>query len=96
MKIKINVREDSMGCLYLTPVKQSYIDQIIEYLKEFNVDSNGSVLMQADYDVESFYEDCNARQRKDIQSGWGATMLFDAWTFLTWIGYDANEGLELR
>ena len=96
MNIKINVREDSMGCLYLTPVKQSYIDQIIEYLKEFNVDSDGSVFIQSDYDVEGFYEDCNARQRKDIQSGWGATMLFDAWTFLTWIGYDANEGLELR
>ena len=40
MNIKINVREDSIGCLYLTPVKQSYIDQIIEYLKEFNVDYN--------------------------------------------------------
>lgn len=96
MNIKIRVKEDSMGCLHLTPVKQSYIDQIIDYLKEFKVDSDGSVFMQSDYDIESFYNDCNARQRKDIQSGWGATMLFDAWTFLTWIGWDVNEGLELK
>lgn len=96
MNIKINVREDSMGCLYLTPIKQSYIDQIIEYLKEFNVEADGSVLIQSDYDVESFYEDCTYRQRKDIQSGWGANMLFDAWTFLNYIGWDACEGLELK
>jgi len=96
MKIKIRVKEDSMGCLTLTPIKQSYIDQIIEYLKDFNIDADGSVFMQSDYDIESFYDDCNARQRKDIQSGWGATMLFDAWTFLTMIGWDANEGLELK
>jgi hypothetical protein len=96
MKIKIHAKEDLMGCLTLTPIKQSYIDQIIEYLKEFNVDSDGSVFMQSDYDIESFYNDCSARQRKDIQSGWGATMLFDAWTFLTMIGWDANEGVELK
>lgn len=82
--------------LTLNARKQSYIDQIIDYLKEFKVDSDGSVFMQSDYDIESFYNDCNARQRKDIQSGWGATMLFDAWTFLTWIGWDVNEGLELK
>jgi hypothetical protein len=96
MNIKIKAREDSMGCLTLTPVKQSYIDQIIEYLKEFNVDSDGSVFIQSDYDIESFYNDCNARQKELIQSGWGSTMLFDAWTFLTMIGYDASEGLELK
>jgi len=96
MNIKINVREDNMGCLYLTPVKKSYIDQIIEYLKEFNVDSDGSVLIQSDYEVESFYEDCTYSQKRDIQSGWGATMLFDAWTFLNYIGWDACEGLELK
>ena len=96
MNIKINAREDSMGCLTLTPSKQSYIDQIIEYLKEFNVDSDGSVFIQSDYDIESFYNDCNSRQRKDIQSSWGSTMLFDAWTFLTMIGWDANEGLQLK
>jgi len=96
MNIKINVREDSMGCLYLTPVKQSYIDQIIEYLKEFNVDSDGSVLIQSDYEVESFYEDCTYRQKRDIQSGWGANMLFDAWTFLNYVGWDACESLELK
>lgn len=96
MNIKIRVKEDSMGCLTLTPVRQSYIDQIIEYLKEFNVDSDGSVFIQSDYDIESFYNDCNARQRKDIQSGWGSTMLFDSWTFLTMIGYDANEGLQFK
>ena len=96
MRIKINVHEDRLGCLTLTPIKQSYIDQITEYLKQFNVDSDGSVFMQSEDDIESFYYDCNARQRKDIQSGWGATMLFDAWTFLTWIGWDANEGLELK
>ena len=96
MNIKINARKDSMGCLTLTPIKQSYIDQIIDYLKEFNVDSDGSVFMQSDYDIESFYSDCNARQRKDIQSGWGSTMLFDSWNFLTMIGYDANEGLQLK
>jgi len=96
MNIKINAREDSMGCLTLTPIKQSYIDQIIEYLKEFNVDSDGSVFIQSDYDIESFYNDCNSRQRKDIQSGWGSTMLFDNWTFLTMIGWDASEGLELK
>ena len=96
MNIKINAREDRYGWLTLTPIKQSYIDQIIEYLKEFNVDSNGSVFIQSDYDIESFYNDCNSRQRKDIQSGWGSTMLFDSWTFLTMIGYDASEGLELK
>ena len=96
MNIKIRVKEDSMGCLTLTPIKQSYIDQIIEYLKEFKVDSDGSVFMQWDYDIESFYDDCNARQRRDIKSGWGATMLFDAWTFLNTIGWDANEGLQLK
>jgi len=96
MNIKINAREDSMGCLTLTPIKQSYIDQIIEYLKEFNVDSDGSVFLQFESDIEYFYNDCNARQREIIQSGWGYTMLFDAWTFLTMIGYDANEGLELK
>ena len=96
MNIKINAREDSMGCLTLTPIKQSYIDQIIEYLKEFNVDSDGSVFIQSDYDIESFYNDCNSRQRKDIQSGWGSTMLFDDCTFLTMIGWDASEGLELK
>jgi len=96
MNIKIKVQEDRHGCLTLTPIKKSYIDQIIEYLKEFNVDSDGSVFMQSDYDVEGFYNDCNARQRKDIQNGWGATMLFDAWTFLTMIGWDANEGLQLK
>lgn len=85
-----------MGCLHLTPIKQSYIDQIIEYLKEFNIDSDGSVFMASDYDIESFYNDCNPQQRKLIQAGWGATMLFDAWTFLTMIGWDANEGLELK
>lgn len=95
MNIKINVQEDSMGCLTLTPIKQSYIDQIIEYLKEFNVDSDGSVFLQFDYDIKSFYNDCNARQRKDIQNGWGCNMLFDSWTFLTMIGHDANVGLEL-
>ena len=96
MNIKINAREDRYGWLHLTPIKQSYIDQIIEYLKEFNVDSNGSVFIQSDYDIESFYNDCNSRQRKDIQSGWGSTMLFDDWTFLTMIGWDASEGLELK
>ncbi len=95
MKIKINVTQDDMGMLYLRPVKQSYIDQIITYLKEFNVDSDGSVLIQNDYEVESFLDDCTSTQKKDIENGWGATMLFDAWTFLTWIGWDANEGLEL-
>ena len=81
MKIKIRVTEDSMGCLHLTQIKESYIDQIIEYLKDWKVDSDGSVLIQSDYDVESFYEDCSYRQRKDIKSGWGATMLFDAGRF---------------
>lgn len=85
-----------MGCLHLTPLKQSYSDQIIEYLKEFNVDSDGSVFIQYDYDIVSFYEDCSYRQRKDIRSGWGATMLFDAWTFLNYIGWDACESLELK
>lgn len=94
--IKIRVREDSMGCLHLTPIKESYIDQIINYLKEFNVESDGSAFIQSDYDVESFYEDCNYRQKRDIQSGWGATMLFDAWTFLNYIGWDACESLELK
>ena len=94
--IKIRVREDSMGCLHLTPIKESYINQIIDYLKEFNVDSDGSAFIQSDYDVESFYEDCNYRQKREIQSGWGATMLFDAWTFLNYIGWDACEGLELK
>lgn len=96
MKIKINVSQDGMGMLYLRPIKQSYIDQIIEYLRDFNVDSDGSVLIQSDYDVESFLDDCNSNQKKDIENGWGCNMLFDAWTFLTWIGWDANEGLELR
>ena len=96
MNIKINVIEDSMGCLYLTPVKQSYIDQIIEYLKEFNVDSDGSVLIQSDYEVECFYENCNFNQRRNIQQGWGATMLFDDWVFLNYVGWDACEGLELK
>ena len=96
MNIKVNVREDSMGCLHLNPIKESYINQIINYLKEFNVKSDGSVLIQSDYDVESFYEDCSYRQRKDIQSGWGATMLLDAWTFLNYIGWDACDSLELK
>ena len=95
MNIKINVREDSMGCLYLTPIKQSYIDQIIEYLKEFNVESDGSVLIQNDYEVESFLDECNSTQKKDIENGWGCNMLFDAWTFLNYVGWDACEGLEL-
>ena len=96
MNIKIHARETIFGSLTLTPIKQSYIDQIIEYLKEFNVDSDGSVFIQSDYDIESFYNDCNQRQRKAIESGWGSTMLFDSWTFLTMIGYDANEGLQLK
>lgn len=96
MNIKIRVNEDSMGCLTLTPIRQTYVDQIIEYLKEFKVDSDGSVFMQSDCDIESFYNDCNARQKQDIQSGWGTVMLFDAWTFLTMIGWDANVGLELK
>jgi len=94
--IKIKVYEDRMGFLHLEPVKQSYIDQIINYLKEFNVESDGSVLIQSDYDIESFYEDCSYRQKRDIQSGWGATMLFDAWTFLNYVGWDACEDLELK
>mgnify|MGYP005996660517 FL=1 len=96
MNIKINVSQDNMGMLYLKPVKQSYIDQIINYLKEFNVDSDGSVLIQNDYEVETFLDECNSTQKKDIENGWGCNMLFDAWTFLTWIGWDANEGLELK
>ena len=95
MNIKINVSQDGMGMLYLRPIKQSYIDQIINYLKEFNVDSDGSVLIQNDYEVETFLDECNSSQKQDIENGWGCNMLFDAWTFLTWIGYDANEGLEL-
>ena len=31
MNIKINVSQDGMGMLYLRPVKQSYIDQIINF-----------------------------------------------------------------
>ena len=96
MNIKINVSQDNMGMLYLRPVKQSYIDQIINYLKGFNVESDGSVLIQNDYEVESFLDECNSRQKKDIENGWGCNMLFDTWTFLTWIGFDANEGLKLR
>jgi len=38
MNIKIRVNEDSMGCLTLTPIRQTYVDQIIEYLKELEVD----------------------------------------------------------
>ena len=96
MNIKIRVNEDNMGCLTLTPIKQSYSDQIVQYLKEFNVDSDGSVFVQSDCDIESFYNDCNASQRRDIKSGWGSIMLFDAWTFLTMIGYDANDCLQLK
>jgi len=52
--------------------------------------------MQSNCDIESFFDDCNARQKKDIQSGWGTIILFDAWTFLTMIGWDANVGLQLK
>lgn len=96
MNIKIRVNEDSMGCLTLTPVRQSYIEQIKEYLKDFGIDSDGTVFLQSDYDIENFYNDCNARQRSLIRSGWGVIMLFNAWTFLTMIGWDANVGLELK
>ena len=61
-----------------------------------NVDNDGSVLIQMDYEVEAFLDDCNSSQRRDIRQGWGCTMLFDAWTFLVMVGWDASEGLSLK
>jgi len=95
-RIKINVREDFMGCLVLTPTVNRYCEQITEYLKEFDVDSDGSVLIQLDSEVETFLDDCNSSQRRDIRQGWGCTMLFDSWMYLTMVGWDASEGLELK
>tara|TARA_R110002020_G_scaffold18015_1_gene63659 strand:- start:613 stop:900 length:288 start_codon:yes stop_codon:yes gene_type:complete len=93
--IKITIHEDRMGSLIFTPVVERYRQQIIEYLKEFDVESDGTALMQSDWDTESFLEECSSRQRRAIKSGWGATILFDTWTFLNYIGWDACEGLEL-
>ena len=95
-RIKINVREDSMGNLVLTPIVDRYCEQITEYLKEFNVDSDGSVLIQMDYEVATFLDDCNPSHRRDIRQGWGCNILFDAWTFLVMVGWDASEGLSLN
>ena len=95
-RIKINVREDSMGSLVLTPIVDRYCEQITEYLKEFDVESDGSVLIQMEYEVETFLSDCNSSQRSAIRQGWGCTMLFDAWTYLVMVGWDASEGLNLN
>lgn len=95
-RIKINVREDFMGSLVLTPIVDRYCEQITEYLLEFNVGGDGSVLIQMDHEVETFLNDCNSSQRRDIRQGWGCTMLFDAWTFLVMVGWDASENLSLN
>ena len=91
-RIKINVREDFMGSLVLTPIVDRYCEQITE----FDVDSDGSVLIEMDYEVKTFLDDCNASQRREIRQGWGCTILFDEWTYLVYVGWDASEGLSLN
>ncbi len=94
-RIKIEVEEDRMGMLTLTPVSQKLQRRIERYLDEWNVSWVGSVLIQREDNIESFMADqLSSAQRGEVREGWGVTILMDPWTFGHYIGWDAHDGVN--
>ncbi len=88
----VEVQEDRMGMLLLTPVSKKVQAQMRKHTKEWTGHADDTVLIQRDYDVEHFLERyVPAAKRRDVREGWGARIQMDPWEFGHFVGYDFHE-----
>jgi hypothetical protein len=94
--IKVKVEEDRFGNLRLNPVRELYQRKINKHLMEYNInpDHNATALLQQDESCALFLAGLSYRARSNINAGYSAVVLIDAWDFLHFYGWDCHALAE--
>ena len=91
-RIKVEVQQDRMGGLLLTPVSQRVRQQMRAHTREWHGHASDTALIDRDYDVEHFIRTyLSPQQGRDVRQGWPVTILMDPWVFGHMVGYDFHE-----
>jgi len=93
-KVKVEVEQDNCGWLHVNPAGAKRNKAIRRYLREMgeSLRTRDAVLfIQGEGDIDAFLADLTGRARASIRGGWLTVVLMDEWSFLTMVGYDANQ-----
>lgn len=88
--IKVEVVEDRMGNVIVTPVSKKVRRKIEKHLELFG-ERGAEVFMQEGDPAEQFKAELTAAQRREIEQGWTVTMIVDPWVYGHWRGWDVHE-----
>ena len=94
----IHAQMDDQGGLVLRVRSDKARNKIIAHLKLHGVESNGTVYLQSQEDIEDFFVSYSISKYKarDIRDGCRTGVrINDIWTFLHYFGYDTHVLNEL-
>jgi len=94
-KIKVDVEEDRMGNIIVTPTDKRFAKAFSKARKDNGGGSGLDAFFQDGGPAEEFRrENMSAKQRRDLDSGWPVRMMVDPWVVGHWYGYDAHTVAE--
>jgi hypothetical protein len=88
--IKVEVVEDRLGDVIVTPVSEKVRRKIEQHLEQFG-ERGAEVLMPEGGLAERFKAELTAAQRRKIEQGRTVTMIVDPWVYGHWRGWDVHE-----
>jgi len=91
--IKVEIVESPYGGYLFIPVSQKLRKKIRDHLADWEINSDGSIYL-SDGEANSIISDLSPSQQRDLEGGWGLTVLWDPWDFLHLVGYDAHEAIS--
>jgi hypothetical protein len=87
----IEVDQDRMGNIILTPKSKKIRAQMRKHNKEWLGHPDDTVFLQEGMGATEFLDLLPAPQRREVEEGWGITVRMDPWEFGHYVGHDFHE-----
>lgn len=88
-KITIEVYENYVGDLVVTPVSKKHAKKYAKHVQEFTGYYQESILFQDGYAASKFWQHIPKRYHEMLKRGYKARFRVDPWIVGNWYGYDA-------
>jgi len=93
-RVKVRLSEDRMGNVIGYPIREDLRKKIKDHLFFYGVDSDGTFLVQEDYNIESLLGEIPKRAGRDLRKGWDIVVLMDPWQLGHYYGWDTQTIFE--
>jgi hypothetical protein len=92
--MRVEVEEDGMGNIILTPVSKKVRAQMRKHNKEWHGHADDTVFLQAEADTYAFKDMLPRAKRREVEEGYTVVIQMDPWIFGHYVGYDFHEVID--